>query len=389
MALEKIQRLSVKPLGSGASRGIIERLKRVNRLFLVTVIVPTIAATGYYGLVASDVYVSESRFVVRSPQKGNQSSGIFGTLLQGTGLSGSEENAYAVIDYMTSRDALSALNKGNTFSDAYGNGHGDLVSRFGALGLQTTFEDLLRYFRRRVDVQYDTTTAITTLTVEAFTAAEAKRFNEQLLELGETRVNTMNGRAQQDTIRVAQEEVDRAEEKVRRAAAGLVNYRQQQSVFDPEKQSVLQLQQVNQIQSDLTSSKTLLAQLESVAPANPQIPVLKTRIASLQGQIAEMSRGVTGNSAGSLATKSAVYERLVLDRDFADRQLASSLTSLEVARGDAMRQQLYLERVAQPNTPDKAMLPHRIRNIATTLILSLVVWGALRLLISSVREHRD
>ena len=356
---------------------------------LITVVIPTIAATSYYGLFAADVYVSESTFVVRSPQKGAQSSGVFGALLQGTGLSRSEDDTYAVNDYMVSRDALAALNRGDAFRDAFGVGRGDLLSQFGTFGVQNTFEDLLRYFRRRVEVQYDTTTAITTLTVDAFTPADAQRFNEQLLELGEKRVNEMNNRARQDTIRVAQDEVEHAEADVRRAAEALVAFRQNQSVFDPEKQSELQLQQAAQMQSQISASRTLLAQLQSVAPANPQIPVLRTRINALQAEIDDTSRGVTGTGTASLSTKSAAYERLSLDRDFADRQLASALSSLEAARSDAIRQQLYLERIAQPNAPDKAMLPHRIRNVLTTLFLGLVVWGALRLLISSVREHRD
>jgi capsular polysaccharide transport system permease protein len=362
--------------------------KRLDRLLVLTVILPTILSTVYFGLYAADVYESTSSFVVRSPQRSSQSSSFVGALLQGSGLTRSDDDTYAVNDYLISRDALAALNQGNAFVRAYGEGRGDLLSRFGVLRFQSTFEDLLRYFQRRVDVQFDTATSITTLTVDAFRPEDAQRFNSKLLALGEMRVNEMNDRARQDAIRYAQTEVDRAEEKVRNAAAALLAFRNQQSVFDPEKQSALQLQQAAQIQQDLTSATTLLAQLESVAPANPQIPVLKTRIASLQQQIAATTQGVAGGPT-SLAHKSAAYERLSLDRDFAERQLASALTSLETARSDAQRQQLYLERISQPNEPDKAMLPHRIRNIAATLILGLVVWGALRLLIASVREHRD
>src|SRR5471030_312690 len=85
---------------------------RINRLFLITVALPTSLAVAYFGLIASDVYVSESRFVVRSPQRQNQTS-VVGALLQGTGFSRAQDDTYPVIDYIQSRDALSELNKSN------------------------------------------------------------------------------------------------------------------------------------------------------------------------------------------------------------------------------------------------------------------------------------
>jgi len=82
-------------------------LKR-NLVFLLTVVVPTVGAILYYGLVASDVFISESRFLLRSPQHQTQ-GGMFGQLLQGTGLSHSQDDTYSIHDFILSRDALKEL----------------------------------------------------------------------------------------------------------------------------------------------------------------------------------------------------------------------------------------------------------------------------------------
>jgi capsular polysaccharide transport system permease protein len=74
---------------------------------------------------------------------------------------------------------------------------------------------------------------------------------------------------------------------------------------------------------------------------------------------------------------------------FADKQLATTLASLEQARNDAQRQQFYLERIVQPSKPDKAMEPRRIRNIIATFILGMIVWGVLTMLFAGIREHQD
>ena len=40
-----------------------------NKLFHACVTVPTLVASVYFGLIASDVYISESRFIVRTAEK--------------------------------------------------------------------------------------------------------------------------------------------------------------------------------------------------------------------------------------------------------------------------------------------------------------------------------
>jgi capsular polysaccharide transport system permease protein len=58
-------------------------LKRINRLFLITVVVPTSIAIIFFGLIASDEYTSVSSFLVRSPRQAS-ASGLDG-LLKGVG----------------------------------------------------------------------------------------------------------------------------------------------------------------------------------------------------------------------------------------------------------------------------------------------------------------
>lgn len=366
--------------------GLWQRLKRVNRLFLGTVVVPTALATLYFGVVASDIYVSESRFVVRSPQRQSQ-SGSLSALLQGTGFSRAQDDTYPVIDYIESRDALGELNRNNYILDAYGN-HGDILSRF-LRQFDDSFEALWKYYNKRVvTVEFDSTSAITTLQVRSFSSQDAIKINESLLELSEHLINRMNERAAKDMVQFARAEVDAAAAKAKDAAAALAAYRKSNTVFDPDRQSALQLQQVTTLQAQLFSTQTQLSQLQAIAPQNPQIPVLKTNIAAVEKQIQEATGGVTGGK-GSLSDKAANYTRLQLDSQFADKQLASAMAALENARAEAQRKQLYLERLVQPNQPDVAVEPKRLKRIFEIFALGMLVWGVLSLVLAGVREHHD
>ncbi|WP_175957927.1 hypothetical protein [Burkholderia sp. BCC0405] len=367
-------------------KSLRERIRGINRLFALTVVLPTAIATLYYGLLASDVYVSESRFVVRSPQRQSQTS-LVGMLLQGTGFSRAQDDTYPVIDYIQSRDALTELNHGNYIADAYGN-HGDFVSRFHRF-FDDSFEALWKYYGKHVvSVEFDSASSITTLQVRAYTAKDAAQINESLLALSERLINRMNQRAANDTVSFAQQQVDIAAAKSKDTAASLAAYRNSYAVFDPERQSALQLQQVAGLQSQLYAAQSQLLQLEAIAPKNPQIPVLRTNIAALQKQIEGTTGGVVG-SKNSLSDKAARYARLQLDAQFAEKQLASALTNLENAKAEAEKKQLYLERLVQPNTPDVAIEPKRLKSIFEVFALGMITWGVLSLLLAGVREHHD
>jgi capsular polysaccharide transport system permease protein len=79
----------------------------------------------------------------------------------------------------------------------------------------------------------------------------------------------------------------------------------------------------------------------------------------------------------------------VLERDFADKNLMTVLSGYEQALTDARNKRLYLERIVQPNLPDVATEPRRMRGVLATFLLGLILWGTLTILIAGLREHRD
>jgi capsular polysaccharide transport system permease protein len=361
------------------------RLPRLSPIFYGAVVVPTLLAGIYYGLIASDVYISESRFIVRSPQRPVQ-AGVLGSFLQSTGISHSQDDTYAVQDFITSRDALRQLDQRLSLGKMFSQPDIDFLNRFGALDWDKSFERLYRYYKKRVAVEYDSTSSISTLRVSAFTAQDANRINDLLLGMSEQLVNQMSDRARRDIVVYAQGEVDQAERRAADAALALAAFRNRNVVVDPEKQSTYQLQQVSKLQDELIATRTQVAQLKAVSPDSPQITMLQIKIDTLQSAIDAETAKVAGRN-GSLSGKAAAYERVELEREFADKQLGIALAGLEAARNEAQHQQLYLERIVQPNLPDIAIEPRRFRSVVIVLLLGLLAWGILSLLLTSIREH--
>ena len=373
-----------EPATRVSTRVRFKRLARPSALFLLVVVAPVLASILYFGFLASDVYVSESRFVVRTPEKPSTSG--LGGILQTAGFTNASEEVNAAQSFATSRDALRAINRNDAFEEAYTRPEISIFDRFNPLGLNGSFEELYRYFQNKVTLNNDTATSITTLTVRAYHPRDAQRFNQQLLNLSEATVNRLNTRGRQDLVRYAQAEVAQAKARASQAAVALAAYLNRSGVVDPEKQAEVQMQMVSKLQDNLISAKTELAQLQQLTPDNPRIPVVAKQINTVQGEIDRELGKVAGNR-GSLAATAVQFERLTLESEFAAKQLAGALASLEEAQNEARRKQAYVERIVEPNLPDSAIEPRRLRGIIATLILSLLAFGILRMLLAGVREH--
>jgi capsular polysaccharide transport system permease protein len=359
---------------------------KVNKLFLVTVVGPTLLAVAYFGVLASDVYISESRFVVKSPEA-KRPTGI-GALLDTAGFSGSGDEISAARSYVISRDALAALERRGGFRKAYEGNEVSIFNRFNPTGFYGSFEDLYRYFQTKVRIDVDPVTSITTLTVRSYTPDDAHRINGQLLEMAEATVNRLSARGREDLVRFAEVEVDEAKARARAANLAMAAYRNQAGVVDPEKQAAVQMQMISKLQDELIATKTQLRQIQTFTPRNPQIDPLKVRADELSRQINEQMSQVAGGSR-SLANTAARYQALALESQFADKQLAAALASLQDARNEARRKQAYVERIVDPNRPDAPLEPRRLRGILATLVLGLFAYGILSMLLAGVREHTD
>jgi len=361
-----------------------KKIKVPNWLFAVTVVIPLVLSIIYYGFLASDVYVSESRFVVRSPDK-PASSGL-GVILKSAGFANASDEVFAVQSFVTSRDALRAINRNDAFRTAYSQPGISVIDRFNPSGMFGSFEHLYSYYEGKVTLNRDATTSISTLTVRAYDPKSALKFNQQLLEMSEAMVNRINERGRDDLVGYARAEVIRAQSQALRTASAMAAFRNRSGVLDPEQQAQIQLQMVSKLQDELIAARSLLAQLRQTAPENPQIPSILSQIATIQSEMRKEQAKAFGGSR-SLAGNTVRYQQLELENEFAGKQLAAALASMEEAQSEARRKQAYVERIASPSLPDDAIEPRRLRGILATLVIGLIAYGILRMLLAGVREH--
>jgi capsular polysaccharide transport system permease protein len=369
-----------------ASKWILSGLKN---LFVWTVLIPTGLGVFYYGFMASDVFVCESHYIVRT-QNQQSATGSFDLLLQTAGFSHSQDDTNDVNDFVQGRAALAELEKKMGLMASFSSPKVDRIRRFAGFDFwDQSFENFFKYYTKHiVEIDIDSSTSISTLLTRGNSAEEAYSINAKLLELSEDLINALNKRIRMDMVGFATSECEKAVSKAKEAAVSLSLYRNKQGIFDVNTQSGLQLQNINKLETDMVSAKTELAQIQSASQNSPAIPVLKERMKALQLEMDSGMKKVAGAN-GSLTFYGPEYEQLQIDNDFAQKLLTGALATLEQSRNEALRKELYLQRVVEPKVPDSPIEPRRLRNIATVLIIGLLAWGLLSLLLAGVREHHE
>lgn len=367
--------------------GLWERARaQVSRPVVLVVVVPTVIAAVYWGAIATPRYVSEAHFIVRKTDEARPNG--LGLMLQGTGLSMGTTDAFAVQEYMVSRPAAAALDKRYDLEKVFSRPGVDYLSRYPRVLTRPSNEDQYRALKRFVTVGYNATSGITTLRVQAFTPQDAQNISRSLLDSGETLINQLNERAAADAVADAQRAVEEGMERRALIQKQLAAFRNEERFIDPQLAASEASQLIANLLSNVAQLRAELAQLRQTAPASPQIPALTGRIAAYEAQIAEERTRLAGR-ADSLAPKISTYEGLMLQRELADRALTEASATLLSAQQEARRQKLYLDRIVEPNLPDRPTEPQRLRAILIVFLSSLMVFLLGRLMWAGLREHRQ
>ena len=361
------------------------RLKRLLRHpFMWWVLAPTLLVAAYFYLVAAPQYVSESRIVVRSRGDAPQMSlgGAISAAMGGGGGAASGE-ASSVRDFLLSHDAVMRAHEKVDLVSIWQREEADLWARLH----DTEPERLTKFYNNMVSASLDSSTGVLTLRVRSFRPEDSRAISTTLLDLAEQLVNRLSERSREDALRIARNEVEIAERRVAAARDALTQFRERQQDLDSAGSAAGAQQAIVGMENALTAARAELRERMAFMRAdNPALQSTRNRIEALERQIAaERARRTQGD--GALSQQLAAFERLMLEREFADRQLASATTSLETARIEAQRQQVYIARVVEPNLAVHPLYPRKLISVGSVFLGLSVAFGIGWLLVASMRDH--
>lgn len=358
-------------------------MKNVIKSLLLVVGIPTLIATVYFNAIASDIYVSEAKFSIRSSKPGTSLSGMAALFTSGSSSAG--QDSVVVEEFIHSQDMLSVLEERLGIFEKYSDEGIDAVAR---LNNEATREDFLDYMSDKIEVVRDETNNIISLKVKAFTSELAKAIALEVIELSEGLVNKLSARIEKDTLEIAYNEVDRAAQKARDVSEKLSELRVSTTSIDPSAESSAVLSIVNGIETKLAESKAQLSEKRAyMREESVDIQSLLNRINALEGQlIAERGR-LAGNNELTMNGLIQRYQPLILEQEMAREQYTSALASMEAARIEANRKKQYLITFVSPTLPDEALEPQKLMSILTVMMFAFLAYSVGGLMWSALKDH--
>jgi capsular polysaccharide transport system permease protein len=384
-------RSALKGGSSQARRGA--KLMRVVAfaLFGLMVAVPNFIALTYFGLMASDQYVSEARFTVSTaalPKMDGVGSvtGVPPILII--------QDTQIVTNYIHSRAMVDELEKTVALRDVYSSDAIDWWSRFRK---SKPIEKFVKYWEHMSDVSIGMPSGIVALNVRAFSPDDAKRIADAVVKLSEKLINDINERMRHDTVAASEVDLRRASDALGRARLKMEAARNEEGLLDVGQTNLAMSGLISGLEGDLLRvQQEYQTQSRYVDDTAPQMRVLKSRIASMSTQLDGMKAQVTApskeNGISALADKTlsgkmTKFAELDLEQRISEKRFAQAIAAVEAARILNERKMLYLHQVVAPAVPEDAKYPKRWLSIGMTFLASLIAWGVTFGMILFVRNH--
>ncbi|MDH7794327.1 MULTISPECIES: hypothetical protein [unclassified Beijerinckia] len=358
---------------------------RRHALFLLTVVVPVFLAFVYLFFIASDRYVSEARFIVRTSSGGSGLEGL-ASLVSTQGMSRANDETFAVNEYIMSRDAADLLIARNGLRDVLSRPEADIFNRFPNFFTRDSKTKLYKQYENMVTAEIEGSTGISTLEVTAFRPEDAQVLAQALLKYAEELINRLNERAHRDALRYAKSIVDDSKSDFVQLERRISEWRNQSGTVDPGKESIAGLEQIGKMSMELATMEASLAQTIAVTPANPSIPAMREKVTSYRNTIDKLRQSIVGNDA-SVANKLAAYEQFTVEKEIAGKAMAAAELNYLKARQDAERQQLYLQTIVEPNLPDQHTYPRRFLYLLGVIGIFGLIYMIIRSLTQIAMEH--
>jgi capsular polysaccharide transport system permease protein len=356
--------------------------------FVACVMVPSLVTGIYLYGVAVDQYASKVGFSVRR-EDSNSALSLLGGLTNFSNSSSSDTDI--LYEFIQSQKLVSDIDAELGLRTMWSKPDNDFIF---AVDPEASIEDLVKYWNRMVRVTYGTGSGLIEVEVLAFTAHDATAISRILFDKSSDMINELSDIARQDAIRYAREELDEALERLKDARTVVTQFRNENQIVDPEIDiqaqtgliSTLQSQQAQTlIEIDLLEGGNTSSADPRLVQAHRRLEVIENRIAAERQKLGVGGRGEDGTAFADLLGD---YERLTVDREFAEKSYVSALATYDGALAESRRKTRYLAAYMQPTEAETPEYPKRLTLLALVSLFLFLIWSVLTLVAISIRDRR-
>lgn len=367
-------------------------LQRPRVLFYSVVIIPFVISLAYFVVFSLSRYESTAQVVVKQLDDQVSSSLPALALLSGSNDPISQEYSLYLTAFITSNNMLSVLDKNMDWSAKYA---GHLRDPLYYLPKDATLEEKLKFYNRIVHADFDSTTGILTIRAEAFSPEIAHETVQKIVTESQKFIDDISHQMAVEKIKIATKELQPATEQYQNARAALIAFQDEHQILDANAASQSVVGIVNTLQEQIVTEKTNLTILRRNLGRNaPQIQQAEGRLRALENQLTQEIKKSTmataqGSKNNALNKMNARYQQLLVNAAVAEEFYKTSLSVMESSKYEAMKNSRILIPIVTPVLAQEAAYPRTIYNLITILIVLLFIYGVLRFVIASIKDHYE
>lgn len=347
--------------------------------------VVSVAAVAYWGLFASNRYVSEADVIIQRTDLAASPTMDFSSLL--TGVGGNRSDELLLRDYLLSRDMLKKLDARLHLRAHFSDARHDILSR---MSKDMPDEMFHQYYLSRVSVELDEYSGVLRIKAQAYDAKTAQAIATLLMQEGERAMNDMGHRLAQDQVEFVEKQVAQMAERFQQTRQAVLRFQNDKGMASPQGTAEQLAGAIGQLRAqriELQTRRTAL--LGYLEPGAASVVELATQIAAIDKQITEEQARLTSPGGRALNSTVEEYQRLEMAAGFANDVYKTSLVALEKGRVEATRNLKKVSVVQSPTLPTSALEPRRLYNIIVSLLVIFLVAGIVHLLAAIIRDHKD
>lgn len=374
---------------NGRRVSILHSVLTKKNSFLFFVLLPSILAAFYYGLIASNQYAAEIRMVVRtigvSEQFDASEKRDGRSVIGGDSLT---QDSYMVANYLTSPEIVRKLNDGIGLATRFSKDNIDVLSR---LPKDASLEELQRYWLRQIDTYVDGPSGIIVFTVRAFSPEDSVAILREAMAAADAMIDKISEKAKQDLVTRAEADVAKGLEEYHLALDRLREYQNATGILDPTSSARL----VSTVIAKLIEEKlSLVVELKALEAANAndsaRVRQLRRSIDALDEQINLRQDSLAGRnvSAEQLSQKLTEFSRLETQKIVAQALYEANMRNLDTAKSTALRRTTFISVFSNAYLPEKSKYPDRLASWLIFFFGLSMLWMIVSLLWMSVEDHR-
>lgn len=357
----------------------------VRRRAFQAAFVAILLAILYWGLIASDRYVSEANVVVDSTDIASGQGMDFTSLITGGRKS---DDLMRLRDRLLSVDMLQKLETKLKLRAHYSDWNRDPISR---MWLEDAAQEFFyRHYLSRVSVEMDDLAGVLRIKTQAYTPEMAHAIANFLVEEGERFMNEMAHSMAREQVTYLEKQVAQLGERMIIARKAVVDYQNAKGLLSPQATAESLTAIVAQLEGQLSELKARReAMLGYLSPGAPDIAQLNLQIGAVEKQLRAEQARLTSPKGGTINRTLEEFQRLEMEALFAQDIYKTALVALEKGRVEATRTLKKVSILQSPTLPQYPLEPRRIYNIIVFALTVLLLAGVGHLLAAIIRDHKD